>query len=574
MHSATNMPRSDTENVIPFVDSLVLSTNKRADHLLQLLVEIQQQYSYVPGKAILRLANQLGLPASEIRGVIAFYSFLYPVPQGDYQIHFSDNIIDRMSGSEALIQNLRKRLGVSLAEPRADGRVTVSTTSCIGMADHAPAALVNGYPLTKLDPQRIDRIAELVDNSVPVTEWPSNLFHVSSNVHRCDLLLSDSFESGSALSQLFETGAQKLLEELTISGLRGRGGAGFQTAQKWKMCRDTDASERYVICNADEGEPGSFKDRFLLETNADALIEGITLCGLITGAQKGLIYLRSEYRYLKQHLEESLTRRRTEGLLGKSILAHDGADFDIEIHLGAGAYICGEESALIESLEGKRGIPRNRPPYPISEGYLGKPSVVNNVATFFVASWIATRGGDWFATRGTTESIGTKLFSISGDCQHPGIYEFPFGLTIRELLDACGATETRAVQVTGPAGNLVLEDSFDRRLCYEDLPAGGSFMIFNKSRSLLDVVQYFSDFFAHESCGFCTPCRVGTSLIRDLVNKAHHGNATRQDYEQLDIIAEVMNSSSRCGLGHTASRPIMQAMQKAPDLFTHQGEKR
>ncbi len=566
------MPRSDTEHVIQFVDNLLLSAKKRADRLLQLLVEIQSEYSSVPDEAILRLADQLAIPASEIRGVIEFYSFLHLVPQGDFQIHFSDNIIDRMAGNEMLIQQLCKRLGVFPGKPRADGRVTVSSTSCIGMSDQAPAALVNGYPLTNLNQQRIDKIAELVENSVPVAEWPAEFFHVSNIVHRRDLLLSEPFDTGSALSQLFETGAQQVLGELATSGLRGRGGAGFRTADKWKMCRNAAATERFVICNADEGEPGSFKDRFLLETQADAVIEGMTLCGLITGAQKGLIYLRSEYRYLKPRLEDSLAKQRKKGLLGEGIHGQDGADFDIEIHLGAGAYICGEESALIESLEGKRGIPRNRPPYPITEGYLGKPSVVNNVATFFVAAWVAARGGDWFAARGTAESVGTKLLSISGDCQHPGVYEFPFGLTIRELLDACGATNTRAVQVTGPAGNLVLADGFDRKLCYEDLPAGGSFMIFDGSRNILDVVKNFSDFFTHESCGFCTPCRVGTSLISSLVNKAHQGNATQQDIDQLHIIAEVMNSSSRCGLGHTASRPIMQAMQQAPELFTHRGE--
>ncbi|WP_167367229.1 NAD(P)H-dependent oxidoreductase subunit E [Solemya elarraichensis gill symbiont] len=566
------MPRFDTEHVIPFVDSLVLSANKRADRLLQLLVEIQTQYSFVPDQAILRLAEQLAIPSSEIRGIIEFYSFLHLVEQGDFQIHFSDSVIDRMSGSKVLIQQLCDRLGVSPGEPRADGRVTVSTVSCIGMADQAPAALVNGYPLTKLDSKRIKAMAQLIESSTPVDEWPADFFLVSNNIRRRDLLLAAPFQEGSALSHLFKTGTDGILDKLSRSGLRGRGGAGFKTAAKWQMCRDIDADERYVICNADEGEPGSFKDRFLLETCADDVIEGITLCGLITGANKGIIYLRVEYRYLKQHLEERLARRRDKALLGEGILDQDGADFDIEIRLGAGAYICGEESALIESLEGKRGIPRNRPPYPVTSGYMGKPSVVNNVATFFVAAWVATKGGNWFASKGTAESIGTKLFSISGDCRYPGIYEFPFGLTISKVLDECGASETQAVQVTGPAGNLVLSDSLERKLCYEDLPAGGSFMIFNKSRDLLGIVKTFSDFFAHESCGFCTPCRVGTSLISDLVTRVHSGHATQQELDQIQIIAEVMNTSSRCGLGRTASRPIMQALQQAPELFTHRGE--
>ena len=270
-----------------------------------------------------------------------------------------------------------------------------------------------------------------------------------------------------------------MLVEVKASGLRGRGGAGFATGLKWEACRNAQGKAHYVVCNADEGEPGTFKDRVLLTSYADLVFEGMTLCALAVGAQQGFLYLRGEYRYLLDHLNAVLERRREKNMLGKNILGQAGFDFDIEIHLGAGAYICGEESALIESLEGKRGTPRNRPPFPVTHGYLDQPTVVNNVETFCCRAAIAHRRGSLRAI-GTAKSTGSKLISVSGDCARPGIYEYPFGVTVREMLEDCGAVNTQAVQVSGPSGICVGEKEFHRKLAFEDMPTAGAFMVFDR----------------------------------------------------------------------------------------------
>jgi [NiFe] hydrogenase diaphorase moiety large subunit len=451
------------------------------------------------------------------------------------------------------------------------------------MGDQAPALLVNGFAVTRLDEDRIRQIAALVDRRVPLAHWPQEFFAVSNNVQRPGLLLRDLECRDAGLSALFVRGPEAVLNELERSGLRGRGGAGFTTALKWRFCREAGHPQKVVVCNADEGEPGTFKDRVLLSAYADLVIEGMTLCAAIIGAREGFLYLRGEYRYLVEHLEAVLQRRRELGLLGTDIGAGIGAgigngigpgldaarafDFDIQIHLGAGAYICGEESALIESLEGKRGVTRKRPPYPVSAGYRERPTVVNNVETFLAAARIAEHGGYWFRSEGTDQSAGTKILSVSGDCARPGVYEFPFGTSVREVLAACGADAVQAVQVSGAAGTTLTADEFDRLLAFEDLPTAGSFMVLGEGRDLLEMVRNFAAFFAHESCGFCTPCRVGGVLLRDLIEKVATGQGSAHDLDELRHVGEVMRRASHCGLGHTAPNHVLQTLDRFPQIY-------
>ncbi len=263
-----------------------------------------------------------------------------------------------------------------------------------------------------------------------------------------------------------------------------------------------------------------------------------------------------------------MQERRDARLLGKNILGRKGFDFDIEIHMGAGAYICGEESALIESLEGKRGIPRNRPPFPVTRGYKNQPTVVNNVETFVAAARIAVFGADWFRHSGTEQSSGTKLLSISGDCARPGIYEYPYGVSIRQILEDCGAEDTQAVQVSGAAGFTIPPQEFYRTIAFEDVPTGGSFMIFNQKRDLLEMVQNFNEFFCHESCGFCTPCRIGGTLMKDLLNKVIVGHATAYDLNEMKKIGDLMKKTAHCGLGTTAPNPVLDTMEKFPGIYS------
>jgi len=558
------------DDIIKAVIASAGTAGAERKRLLQYLCEIQQRLSFIPGDAITQLATLLRMPESEIRGVIGFYSFLHEHARGDYDILLSDSITDHLLGSRILLQQLCNRLGVEPGVPRADGRVTVDTTSCTGICDQGPAMLVNGRVVSRLSDSRIDHICTLIEAGTGVAQWPAGFFLVADNIRRRDLLLSDETANaspdGSALRALLETGGDAMLDAIENSGLRGRGGAGFRTAMKWRFCKQADSDTRYVVCNADEGEPGTFKDRVLLNSYADSVFEGMTLCAGVIGARRGYLYLRGEYRYLLEPLERVLQQRRENGLLGQNILGKDGFDFDIEVHLGAGAYICGEESSLIESLEGKRGIPRNRPPFPVTCGYLNQPTVVNNVETFMAAARIAALGASWFCRAGTMESTGTKLLSISGDCERPGIYEYPFGVSIKQVLEDCGAANTQAVQIAGAAGTTLPVADAERCLAFEDVSTGGSFMVFNTDRRLLDMVQNFAHFFVHESCGFCTPCRVGGSLLKDLLDKLANGHATQYDVAEMKQIGALMKQASLCGLGTTAPNPVLDLLERFPQL--------
>ncbi len=537
------------------------------DGVLQHLIALQHQFSFVPDAGIEQLVQTVDVTRAQVLAAVDFYAFLHRSPRGDYDLRVSDNITDRMLGSEALVHQLCDRLGVAPGQPRADGRVTLEPTSCTGMCDQGPALLVNGLAVTRLDAARCRQIADLVNERVPLPHWPQELFAVSNNVYRADLLLSDLDCRDAGLAALCRNGADAVLAEVERAGLRGRGGAGFTTALKWRFCREAAGRDKVVVCNADEGEPGTFKDRVLLTAYADLVVEGMTLCAGIVGARVGLIYLRGEYRYLLDHLQAVLQRRREQGQLGVGCGGVDGLDFDIHIHLGAGAYICGEESALIESLEGKRGVTRKRPPFPVTEGYLDRPTVVNNVETFLAAARIAEHGGYWFRSEGTDLSAGSKILSVSGDCRHPGIYEYPFGTAVSRVLADCGAEDTQAVQVSGAAGTTLGADELERVLAFEDLPTAGSFMVFNRSRDLLEMVRNFAAFFSHESCGFCTPCRVGGVLLRDLVEKVAAGSGSSHDLEEMRRIGAIMRRASHCGLGHTAPNHVLNTLDKFPEIY-------
>jgi len=532
-----------------------------AINLLQILRELQDCFGYLPADSITYLAKKLSIPRSRIESVASFYSFLHLQHHGEYRVLFSDNITDRMLGNQPLLQAMCHQLWVQLGKVSEDGLVSINTTSCTGMCDQGPAMLVNGHAITRLTHQRVQEIAQLICNRTPLGDWPADFFRVEDNICRGGLLLGNKLEPGEILRTALALGADKIVEAIKESNLRGRGGAGFPTGLKWEGCRNAQGTEHYVVCNADEGEPGTFKDRVLLTTQADLVFEGMTLCALAVGAQQGFVYLRGEYQYLLEPLQAILQRRRDSNLLGKNILGQNGFDFDIKIHLGAGAYICGEESALIESLEGKRGVPRNRPPFPVTHGYLQQPTAVDNVETFCQAALAIHMGADKFRAIGTEKSTGSKLISVSGDCPRPGIYEYPFGVSVREILQDCGAVNTLAVQISGPSGVCIGENEFNRKLGFEDLPTAGAFMVFDDSRDMFEVARNYVHFFAHESCGFCTPCRVGTSMLKQTMDKIAAGHGTQHDLREVENLDHVLQSTSHCGLGRTACNPVLHTLK-------------
>ena len=551
--------------------------------LLQVLVEVQEALHAVPEPAVDAITAHLGVRRAEVRGLVGFHDYLSSAWLGERVIHLGDAVTDHLAGGRELAGQLCRRLGVVPGEVRPDGRVSVHLASCTGMADQPPAALVDGRPVTRLTPARVDLLADLVEGRIPMDQWPEGLFQVEDPVRRSDVLYRRAPEPGAALRAVLQRpgtpplhpeealdpasgtawrlGAEAILQELRRSGLRGRGGAGFPTARKWEACRAAAAGDRWVVCNADEGEPGTFKDRSLLTRQADLVVEGMTLCALAIGAARGILFVRREYRYLKDHLEAVLARRRAGGLLGPDLLG-TGHGFDLDLHWGAGGYICGMESALLESIEGRRGHPRRRWPLPVVCGLEGRPTVVNNVETFAAAALVALKGGAWFAGHGTPHSTGTKLFCLSGDCERPGLYEYPFGVSVREVLRDAGGLGAQAVQVGGPSGTLILPPEFDRTLAFEDLGTAGSLLVFGPHRDLLDAVRTFCHFFRRESCGLCTPCRVGSHLLAELMDRVASGQVGPLDLAQALRLARLMKRSSHCGLGQSAPNPVLDSLAR------------
>jgi [NiFe] hydrogenase diaphorase moiety large subunit len=542
----------------------VLSNGGRDPHaLVQVLREVQAQLTWLPRETLAQIARELRLTLAHVEGVATFYRFLHTSPVGEYRVLFSDNITDRMQGSADLMAQLCRLLGVERGRMRADTRVSVDFCSCTGLCDQGPALLVNHAQIvTRLDADRVREIARLIEARVPAHTWPASWSRVDDHIRRADVLLAARLPPGTAIGAALARGVPGLMQEMKLSNLRGRGGAGFVTAKKWALCAAAPGAEHVLVCNADEGEPGTFKDRLLLSHDPDMVIEGMTIGALAIGARHGLMYLRGEYRYLLEPLRAVLDRRRGLGLLGKSIQGHAGFDFDVAIHVGAGAYVCGEESSLIESLEGKRGTPRIRPPFPAEHGYLGQPTAVDNVETLSAAAHVALRGGAWWAAIGTPKSTGTSLHSVSGDCERPGVYEYPMGTTVDRILEDCGARDTQAVQVGGPSGKCLSAMEFGHGIAFEDVPSAGAFMVFDRSRDMFEVAHNYAGFFAEESCGFCTPCRVGTTLVLKGMDKLASGRGSRSDVDLLSSIDALMHDTTHCGLGGSACNALHDTILK------------
>jgi [NiFe] hydrogenase diaphorase moiety large subunit len=378
-------------------------------------------------------------------------------------------------------------------------------------------------------------------------------------------VLFSGYTRGEGIKKALEIGRDGILFELKISKLKGRGGAGFPTSTKWMLTAASKSDVKYLVCNADEGEPGTFKDRVLLTEYPELVFDGLVIGGYTIGAKYGIVYLRGEYVYMLDYLESYLEQMRKDNLLGKNILGKKGFDFDITIRLGSGAYVCGEETALIESLEGNRGEARNRPPYPVNTGYMEKPTAVNNVETLASVPHIILKGGEWFAKFGTDRSSGSKLFSISGDCEKPGVYELPWGLKIRDILKLVGAKNTKAVQVGGASGICIPASQFDRILGYEDAATGGSIMIFNKKRDMLIVLKNFMEFFVEESCGQCTPCRIGNVKLLEGVEMIEKNNYSLQYINELKELGKTMQLASKCGLGQSSPNPFISILENFKD---------
>ena len=544
--------------------------------LMDILLGVQSEFGGVDDAARARVAESVGISQVEVAGVVSFYAFLSRERKGRIVIRLCNDVIDEMKGVGEVAIGLEEELGIRFGETTADGRFSLEWTSCIGMSDQAPAALVNDVVVTRLRPgaarEMVRALKELKTSGdlrkplIPLYGDGNNSHDlvrsmVDNNLRLAGQVIFDGMEPGAALDKALAMSPAEVIREIKTSRLRGRGGAGFPTGMKWEFTRAAGGDRRYLICNADEGEPGTFKDRVILTERPDLMFEGMTIGGYAIGADRGILYLRAEYAYLRAYLENVLERRRAAGLLGSTVRGKKGFDFDIRIQMGAGAYICGEETALINSCEGLRGDPRNRPPFPAQAGYRGKPTSVNNVETLCCAARILEMGSGWFSSLGSAGSSGTKVLSISGDCTRPGVYEVPLGVKLGEVLEMCGAEKPIAAQVGGPSGQMVGPEDFERTLCFDDLPTGGALMIFGAGRDLLEIVSRFMGFFVHESCGYCTPCRVGNVLLKERVDKIRAGLGEASDLDYLEELGQTVKTVSRCGLGQTSPHPVLSSLK-------------
>lgn len=562
------------------IRAIAETEGNKSTRLINVVRKVQSAYGQVSDEMIELIAGTLNVARIEVEGVVSFYHFLSARSTGRYPIYLNNGAISEMMGFDEVARAFEEAAGIKFGEVDKDGLISLDTTSCIGMSDQEPAALVGGKPFTSLTAQKAREIVAglkagktpqaLVDeighgdgnNAVPLMRSM-----VRNNIRKKGAVLLSGMEKGAAIKKAVSLAPGQVIDEVKAAKLRGRGGAGFPTGMKWDFCSRAEGKRRYVFCNADEGEPGTFTDRVLLTEQPDLVFEGMTVAGYAIGSPKGILYLRHEYEYMLAFLEDVLAKRRAEGLLGKNVAGKEGFDFDIRIQIGAGAYICGEESAMINSTEGKRGEPRDRPPFPVVEGYKGQPTLVNNVETLAAAARIVEKGAQWFVDQGTSVSAGTKLLSVSGDCTRPGVYELSMGITIRMILNVVGADDAFAVQVGGPSGVCIGEKDFDRKICFDDIPTAGALMVIGPGRDLLKVVHNFMRFFVEESCGWCVPCRVGNQMLENKLEKIFEGHGTRKDLDDLAEWGRIIKSSSRCGLGQTSPNPILTTLANFRGLY-------
>lgn len=549
-------------------------------YLLEILHEAQDIFGgWLPRPAVERIAQALGLPASEVYGVTEFYELFHTEPVGRKVVRVCQDGPCAVAGADVLLTGLCRYLGVEPGQTTADGRYTVEAVRCLGLCDRAPATLINRTRYAPANPETPGALL-MGPPAVPRLRIGGLVKVALANVGVVDPTSLDDYRSQGGLAALrkalFEMTPAQVLETVKASKLLGRGGAAYPTGLKWQHAVDNPAP-RYVICNADESEPGAFKDRVLMDGDPFRVVEGLMLACYAVGAERGFIYVRGEHRLGYGRFSNAVQQLEAAGYLGQNIQG-SGWSLRIEVRRGAGAYVCGEETALMESIEGKRGFPRLRPPFPTTAGLWGRPTVINNVETLAKVPSIVIHGPHWYNTLGTPESAGTKLFAVSGCVVRPGVYEVAFGLPLRHLIfDLAGGLlpgrQVQAVLTGGAAGTFLTAEHLDTPLTFEDFRrvggtiGAGTVMVFDDTVDLRDVLARIGAFFAHESCGKCYPCQMGTQRQAEILARIAAGDARPGDADTLVELGRVMTDTSICGLGQAASWAIIDANRRWPGLL-------
>ena len=567
--------------------------------LIPALHAVQSRVGWISEGALNYVCTRLSVPPADAWGVATFYALFSTTPRPGTVVHVCDDIACKARGADALIAKLEKKVGPAYHAPEGDQveleHATWMRSPCLGMCDHAPAALLQiaaPFPMDVLlgeatvesvvdiirPPQTPEGGGGLLPSRAerPLRGAPEERL-LTRRMGRMDNPSLDAYralDGYQALRKAIDMGPERVIAEVTESRLLGRGGAAFPTGRKWAAVAGQPARPHYLVCNADESEPGTFKDRILMEEDPFALVESMTIAGFATGSEKGFLYIRGEYPDAVRVITHAIAEARKAGLLGDDIMGR-GVKFDIELRRGAGAYICGEETALFNSIEGFRGEPRNKPPFPVEKGLFGKPTVVNNVETLMNVPHILLMGGAAFAKIGTAQSTGTRLFCVSGNVEKPGLYEAAFGITAKELLELAGGVangrKLQTVLLGGAAGVFITPKELDMRLTFEDTRAAkatlgsGVFMVFDDTIDLPDILLRIAAFFRDESCGQCVPCRVGTvrqeEALHRIAQKKTFGKL-KDEIELLDEVGMAMKDASICGLGQTAYSAVESAIHR------------
>jgi NADH-quinone oxidoreductase subunit F len=547
--------------------------------LLPALHDAQALYGYLPEPVAAAVGQALRVPLVEVHGVIDFYAMFYREPAGRTVVHVCADPACALAGADAVLNRVCQHLKVMPGDMTPDGAYTIERAPCLGLCEYAPAVLVgdtayahaNQVESAALLAGQGERTASIVSGDIRILTAHCGQGRPAS--------LADYEAAGGFAAMrkaLASMPPEAVITEVKTAGLVGRGGAAFPTGIKWEGAARAAGAPKYVVCNADESEPGTFKDRVLMEEAPYGAIEGMILAAYAIGAEHGYFYIRGEYPQAAKVVRDALAQARAAGYLGANILGSNFS-FDIELRRGAGAYICGEETALFESIEGKRGFPRVKPPFPTTHGLFARPTVINNVETLANVPYIVREGAAAYRAIGTERSPGPKLFCVSGDVARPGLYEVPFGVTMRRLLyDLAGGVtggELHTVLFGGAAGAFATPDQLDVRMSFEDLRAAGLplgsgvVMVFNDQRDLRDVLLRLAHFFADESCGKCYPCQIGTQRQHEILQRLAAGRPQAGDIERLSDVGWTMTDASLCGLGQTAATAVLSAIRLWPQLF-------
>ena len=541
--------------------------------LLPALLEAQREFGHISQEIATKIGIALKVPLADVTGVIEFYSMLYTESTGETIIRVCTSPSCSAGGGHSVYENLLQQLDISEGGATQDGKYFVEKVECLGLCDAAPAALVNETAVGEATTRRIfdpqdDLALKIYGEERVITRRIGEITPTSLD----DYLNTQGF---AGLKKALKLGSGKMIEFMAGSGLLGRGGAAFSTELKWEGAAAAVGQQKYIVCNADESEPGTFKDRILLENDPFAILEGLLIGGYAIGAAQGFIYMRGEYARAQKIFGAAIAAARARGYLGENILG-SGFSFDIELRSGAGAYICGEETALFDSIEGKRGLPRLKPPYPTTHGLFQKPTVINNVETLANVSLLFHIGSKAYRGYGSEKSCGPWLFSLSGDIEKPGLYEITSPTTLRELLESAGGVRDGSLQTVllgGAAGKFVHPDQLDLYLTQEDARAAGltlgsgAVIVLSEQTDLKQILADLGHFFAHESCGKCYPCQLGSQRQAEILDRVSAGEVLDGDFSRLQDVGWTMTDASLCGLGQTAASAVLSAMHHWPEIF-------